>query len=319
MYEFSLTREPIFRPFIQYRMASDRWNTVSNKNLLYFDRYCSEQYPDNGGISQQMVDGWCKKRETERNGSCYTRTLVVVSLIHYLRERGLTDIHLPMVPIREKRTYIPHAFTQEELHRFFCECDRRVAKARTAHRAARAMIASVIFRLLYSSGLRTVEARLLRVENVDLGHGVLDIQYSKGRDQHYVVLHDSMLTILRYYDAAIRRVFPERIHFFPGNSEQPLFQEWIPLAFRPIWDSVNDSHAVPYDLRHNYATANINRWVNDGFVFHDKFIYLSKSMGHKQLESTKYYYSMVPALSDILNDKTVEGFNEIVPGVDEDE
>lgn len=318
MYEFNHSREPLFRPFIQYRIVSDRWNSVALKNIAYFDRYCCEHYPDHSGISQQMVDGWCKKRETERNGSCFTRTRIVVALIHYLQERGLTSVHVPAIPRMEKRMYIPHAFTEEELNRFFRECDRRVVKSQSKYRA-RAMIASVIFRLLYSSGLRTVEARLLKVENVDLGQGVLDIQYSKGRDQHYVVLHDSMLAILRQYDVAIRNVFPERIYFFPGNNEQPLYQEWMPIAFRAIWDSVNPSHAVPYDLRHNYATSNINSWVNSGFGFHDKFIYLSKSMGHKQLESTKYYYSMVPALSDILSDKTERGFDEIVPGVDADE
>ena len=32
---------------------------------------------------------------------------------------------------------------------------------------------------------------------MDLKRGILDIQYSKGHDQHYIVLHDSMLEIMR--------------------------------------------------------------------------------------------------------------------------
>ena len=52
-------------------------------------------------------------------------------------------------------------------------------------------------RLLFSSGIRTNEVRLLLRENVDLKRGILDIQYSKGHDQHYIVLHDSMLEIMR--------------------------------------------------------------------------------------------------------------------------
>jgi len=317
MTKFNYAREPLFIPFIKYRMVSDRWNDFDEKQLTYFDRYCTEHYPGSNGLSQAMVDGWCAKRETERNGSCYTRINIIVALIRYLQERGLTDVHEPAIPMREGRTYIPHAFTGEELDKFFRECDRRATQTR--YNTEKALISSVIFRLLYSSGLRTVEARLLRVENVDLIHGVLDIQYSKGRDQHYVVLHDSMLPVLRRYDIAIRNIYPERVYFFPGNSKQPLYKEWIPLTFRVIWDSVNHSRAVPYDLRHNYATANINRWGDKGFGFHDKFIYLSKSMGHKKLEGTRYYYSMVPALSDILKDKTTDGFDEIVPEVNCDE
>ena len=68
----------------------------------------------------------------------------------------------------------------------------------------------MFFRLLYSSGIRTNEARLLLRENVDLRRGILDIQYSKGHDQHYIVLHDSMLEIMRRYVAAINGIVPER-------------------------------------------------------------------------------------------------------------
>jgi len=315
MHEFSPAREYLLTPFVRYRIASDRWNDVDKRSLVYFDRFCTERYPYYNGISQEMIDGWCRKRETELNISCIRRTNTIVALIRYLQDRGLANLQPPTIPVGEKRTYIPHAFTVEELEKFFRECDRRAMGVQKSNRAEKALIAAVVFRLLYSSGLRTVEARLLRTENVDLAHGVVDIKYSKGHDQHYVVLHDSMAVILRQYDAAIRRIYPEREYFFPGDSTQPLYQEWMPLTFRRIWDSVNGSHAVPYDLRHNYATTNINRWVDKGFDFHDKLTYLSKSMGHKTSEGTRYYYSMVPALSAVLEDKTAAGFNEIVPEV----
>ena len=89
--------------------------------------------------------------------------------------------------------------------------------------------------------------------------------------------------------------------------------------FRIIWDSVNSSHATAYDLRHNYAIENINRWTNEGFNFYDKIAYLSKSMGHVTLESTKYYYSIVPNLSSIMMNQTNETFDWIVPEVNTDE
>ena len=53
--------------------------------------------------------------------------------------------------------------------------------------------------------------------------------------------------------------------------------------------------------------------------FHAKFLYLSKSMGHSVLESTKYYYSLVPGFGDILAEKTMESFNIIVPEVQQNE
>ena len=82
---------------------------------------------------------------------------------------------------------------------------------------------------------------------------------------------------------------------------------------------MNTSHATAYELRHHYAIMNINRWVDLGFDFDDKLVFLSKSMGHTMLESTKYYYSIVPGLSQILKDQTEEGFDWIIPEVPDDE
>jgi hypothetical protein len=42
-------------------------------------------------------------------------------------------------------------------------------------------------------------------------------------------------------------------------------------------------------------------------------------MGHRSIEATRYYYSIVPRLADILIDKTELDFNAIVPAVIDDE
>ena len=38
-------------------------------------------------------------------------------------------------------------------------------------------------------------------------------------------------------------------------------------------------------------------------------------MGHRCTDSTLYYYSVVPRLADMIQEKTEEGFNSIVPEV----
>jgi len=71
--------------------------------------------------------------------------------------------------------------------------------------------------------------------------------------------------------------------------------------------------------RHNYAVENINQWIGEGFEFYSKLVYLSKSMGHSSLESTKYYFSLVPAMADILLELTGCDFDNIVPEVEYEE
>ena len=160
---------------------------------------------------------------------------------------------------------------------------------------------------------------MLRVKDVDLSNGIINIRYSKGHAQHYVVLHDSMLELLKIYDAAIRKQYPYRAYFFPARGNTFHTRKWVQTNFRELWNKYNSSHATAYELRHHYAIENINRWTGEGFGFDAKLLYLSKSMGHSTLESTKYYYSLVPGMADILEEKTGMDFESIVPEVDYEE
>ena len=317
MNKFTSFLAPNMQAYVFYRKASGHWNEASyESNLVLFDKYCKKQYPQAGCLSQEMVDGWCHKRDTETNNSCRSRIYVIASFIQYLRARGKTDVVEPDFPRKERCTYIPHSFTEVELIKFFHACDSLPCIAHTPEQRSRKITIPVFFRLLYSSGIRTNEARMLRVGDVNLCHGVMNIQYSKGHAQHYVVLHDSMLDLLKRYDAAIRKQYPHRAYFFPARGNTFHTRQWVQTNFRELWDKHNSAHATAYEFRHHYAIENINHWTNEGFGFDAKLLYLSKSMGHSTLESTKYYYSLVPGIADILEEKTGIDFENILPEVD---
>ena len=320
MNKFTSFLASLIQEYITFQEASGRWNRASYEpNLLLFDRYCKRYYPEAALLSQEMIDGWCCKRGTETNNSCRSRIYVVVSFIRYLRKRGKTDAVEPDIPRKERRTYIPHSFTDGELENFFRACDSLPSVARTPEQLARKTTIPVFFRLLYSSGIRTNEARMLRVEDVDLSHGIVDIRYSKGHAQHYVALHDSMVELLKMYDATVRKQYPHRAYFFPARGNSFHTRQWVQTNFRELWNKYNSSHATAYELRHHYAIENINRWTDEGFGFDAKLLYLSKTMGHGTVESTKYYYSLVPRVADILEEKTGVDFESIVPDVDYEE
>ena len=309
----------LFEQFETYMRASDKWNpNASGENLAAFDKHCWKMYPEATTLTQEMIDGWCRKRETEKNTSCRTRIQVVVSCVKYLNSRRLCLLNPPSPPKeRNKRQYIPHHFTDEELDDLFHRCDAHKARKNLSSRL-KTITLPVFFRLLFSTGMRPTEARLLRTKNVDLEHGVIDIRQSKGHDQHYVVLHDSMLKLMQEYDERVSRddMCPNREYFFPAADGGHHSRNWVTCNFRSAWDSARFGNAVPYDLRHEYATRNLNQWVGLGVEFNARFLSLSKSMGHVNLECTKYYYSLVPCLADVMLNLTTDSFNEIVPDVD---
>lgn len=285
--------------YVKYRKASGRDSHSYIKNVILFDHFCAREYPGQTELTQEIVDKWCRQRPSECTNSCVSRVFPVLDFIKYMNKRGMTKIALPKMPRSVPRTYMPHPFTHEELKRFFNACDNiRLRRGMLA--AIQRITLPVFFRLLYSSGMRTTEAILLECNDVNLENGVVSIRHGKGYDQHYVVLHDTMLALMRTYDERIAELVPQRKVFFPTQDDKPHPPVWVTYHFRVLWQSCNSSHAIPYELRHNYAIKNINSWTHQGFAVHDKLLALSKSMGHKQIESTLAYYSLTPAISDII-------------------
>ncbi len=318
MYEFNPSRSPFFDRFIQYRKASGLWNHSYECNLIYFDRYCIRNYPDKQGLTQEMVTDWIKQQPTESSASCRARTQVVITMTKYLQTFKLADIVLPEQMNHPKNQHIPYVFSEKELLAFFNECDAQVCNATSKAKAFAALTSSVLFRLLYSSGIRTMEARLLKVSDINWPEGVLSIVSTKGKQQHFVALHEGTLEMLRSYHEAAEKYLPGRTYFFTdGAKDSPLTTNVLCYRFNKIWGKISDAKAVAYDFRHNYAITNINSWIGTGYAFHDKFLYLSKSMGHSTLENTKYYYSLVPEMADIILSCSNQSFEELVPEVPE--
>jgi site-specific recombinase XerD len=316
MREFKSFLAPEMKAFVSFRIACGCWNDTYENYLFYFDRHCTQTFPDEKSLTKEMVDSYCAKRSSETGNTCRVRVYAVVNFVNYLRRRGLTELQPPDIPRQAHSGYTPHAFTDLELEGFFTASnDIPMSKPNSLSERTRNIVAPVFFRLLYSSGIRTYEARMLKVEDVDIVQGVISARTAKGSNQYYVALHDSMAQLLVSYEKTIRALYPKRIYFFPSARGSHLSKEWVNHNFRLIWKRANTTHATAYELRHNYAVENINRWIGDGFDFFEKFVYLSKSMGHVTLESTKYYFHLVPALSNILLELSGDDFDEIVPEV----
>lgn len=285
--------------------------------LRLFDAACAGEFPDADRLTQAMVDRWCERRAGESANSCRARCYPVVSMVNFLRARSETDVVAPALPRRTETPLVHHAFTDDELAAFFAQCD-----SYRAHQGGREVslrnrhTLPVLFRLLYSSGIRTCEARKLRRGCVDLGEGVIRIVEGKGRSERLVALHPYMLELMRRYDELMEGLFPGREYFFPNGADGHLGSRWLEYHFKNLWERVSDEPATAYMLRHHYAVENINAMVRGGVEGLADLEYLSKSMGHVSIEETiGSYYHVVPALAAALQERCGEAFSRIVPEV----
>lgn len=237
MREFHSFLASEMKSFVSFQIAAGRWNATYESYLFFFDKHCVQMFPEETTLTNEMVDSWCAQRISESSNTCRVRTFPIANFVRYLRARGATDVSLPTIPLKRRSAYIPHAFTDSELEKFFLACNNiPVVKPRSLAARTRRIVVPVFYRLLYSSGIRTYEARMLKVDDVDLAQGVLSIRKTKGGYQHYVALHDTMSKLLRKYDHAIRALYPDRIYFFPSPRGSNLSVKWASQNFSSIWN-----------------------------------------------------------------------------------
>ena len=305
--------------FAASRRAADGLGVGYEANLRAFDAFCAEGFPDADRLTQEMADRWCKPRPTEQANSCRVRCSVVVALVRFLRERGETDVVPPELPRRRETGYVPHAFTDGELSEFFRLCDGWEPRGRNMPEASRLRsiyTVPVLFRLLWSSGIRTCEARMLRRERVDLDEGTIMIAEGKGKSERLVALHPSMLEIMLEYDARMEEVMPGRAYFFPNGTDTCLTSAWVLKRFHEVWDQVSDERATPYQLRHQFCVTCINRLVGRGLEGLNDLEWVSKAMGHTSVDVTiRHYYHITPALAELLQERSGDSFDDMMPEV----
>lgn len=283
-----------------------------------FIKWVSDNYGTKATLKQDMFDKWCIRRSTENAKTCHNRISAIRKFIDFIRFQGWGDFNYPTsIKLSDPQNEIA-LWTEQELSNFFKACDEFRPKAYCPISAYNqklvSIIAPVFFRFLYSTGIRHMEARWLKCDNVDLVHGIVTLERTKGGDRRIIVLHDSMLDLMKRYNQIISKEIPHRTSFFPNKDGGELYKGWVGYYFRKFWDKYNNnSKVVAYSLRHNYAIENINSWPHNGCIVTDKLLTLSKSMGHSNLSSTMYYYHLVPAFADIYEELMGQTINDLIP------
>ena len=309
-----------FEAFVLNRKAERRWSKVYDDNLHFFDNFCAKYYPGQDTLCEGMLE-WCKERPTEHGNSCKYRISAIIGFIRYANKEGWTSIAPPAIPNKKPCLYIPHSFTESELTEFFIECDKHALASRkynnTLYTRINKLELPVYFRLLYSTGMRTNEARHLKRGDVDYENGIIEINKTKGFDQHRVALHPSLVGMLKRYDRCMACIMPNRQMFFPNKIDEAHTPHWADHHFRQIWAKISKEPARPYDLRSHYAVVNITGWKGLGYGIHGKLLYLSRTMGHRSLSSTYWYFNLSPVLADKIKQCSEESFNSLLPKLDD--
>lgn len=132
---------------------------------------------------------------------------------------------------------------------------------------------------LYSGGLRLLELIHLQPRDIDSSKMRIRIRAGKGGKERFVVLSETLLTVLRQY---FRQYRPERWLFYGSKPESLLHPRSVQRMIAETALRAGLSQRVsPHMLRHSFATHLLERGTN--------LRYIQELLGHKALKTTMIY------------------------------
>lgn len=279
--------------------------------LKEFNGFCELKYPDQIELNKELALDWIYSTDTKSKQQLDKRVRTMKYLGRYLNSIGI-KAYIPDFRIKSDPAKPKQILTDDELKLLFEAADNLQYFHLSPNRE---YIVPVIFRLIYSCGLRTSEACNLEMKDVDLENGILSIYKSKGYKDRAVYLSDSMLELCIRFNDTYNKVLPARKYFFqPSYKKLHYFNTDICGWFDTLLKKCNlyDKYPIkptPHGLRHLFAVKSMKKCMSMGYDFDNWIKYLSQYMGHSSPQETMYYLHMVSHLLPEYSEK-IEGFTE---------
>lgn len=311
--------EAIAALVVQKRAVGYKYDAEA-RVLARFEAFSHREFPGQETLSEASVTAWLTAAHQRGVKPATLQGLAapVRELARWLGRRGEPAYVLPRSALPRPARYIPHIYTDAELAGLFAQSDRCHYCSQVP---ARHLVMPVLFRTIYACGLRCSEARLLRVADVDIESGVLQVRDAKGgRDRQVPVSEPLRERLARYHEQIVRR--PQGPQwFFPGSACEPLTLGNVYHNFRRFLWQAGISHGGPghgprvHDLRHTMAVNNLRSWFAQGRDVGALLPVLQAYMGHSCIADTAYYLHLTAESYPDVTTRVRQVVGDVVPPV----
>jgi len=284
--------------------------------LRRFDTFCLERHPNETALNREIMMDWASKRSGEQPATLQSRLSPVRELSKYIVRFGLEAYIMPKGLMPRVPRYIPHIYTNDELIRIFDQTDKCHCCYEVPYRHH---VMPAFFRLLYCTGMRLSEARLLKVRDVDLDDGVITVMNAKLDKHRQLPVSPEMLGRLLLYHRNVHTFSKQEDWFFPGFGGNPMTVGNVERNLRRFLWQARISHGGRgkgprvHDFRHTMAVHCLRRWVLDGKDLRAYLPILQAFLGHVSFADTAYYLHLTADLFPDITEKVEAIFGFIVP------
>ena len=288
--------------------------------LTRFEAFNRSQFPGLETLTEAPVQAWIGAALCRGVTPATLQSLVAPlrELARWLGRRGVAAYLLPPAALPRPARYVPHIYTDRELAALFTQTDRCHYCSQVP---LRHLVMPVLFRTIYACGLRCSEARLLRLGDVDIDAGVLQIRDAKGGKDRQVPVCEALRARLTGYHAQTAGQPGRQEWFFPGSGGRPLTLGNVGHNFRRFLWQARISHGGRghgprvHDLRHTFAVNNLRKWFAQEQDVGALLPVLQTYMGHSSLADTAYYLHLTAESYPDITTRIQQIIGDVVPPV----
>lgn len=291
------------------------------RHLLRFSIFTAKRYSEASELSKEIALTWCTKKSYESQSNQCARASIIRQLAVYMDSVGLRAYIIPKGYYPSEEQYVPYIYSNDELKRFFSETDKCHIVSECPYRH---LIMPVFFRMIYSCGLRLSEARLLKIDDVDLCEGVLFVHHSKKDNSRLVPMSSELTERCKKYFSDVHLYTDRDAYFFPGLDGKPMTIQNVYHNFRRFLWHAGISHGGRgkgprvYDFRHAFACHCLKNWVEQEKDLMAYLPILKTYMGHDSFEETAYYLRMTADVFPGISIKLEGIYPDIIPRMEGD-
>ena len=292
-YDFISVYTDIIKEFIDFNQSVGFKYEAQQKQLKKFDRFIFSKGISEVNLNERIAKGFCLRLPNESQSTQNLRVSCVRSLAKHMISKGHEAyVYPPLQRGAYSRTYVPHIFTNQELRKIFLAADKHIHINKKRGKAY-----SVIFRLLYGTGMRVSEVLNLLAENIDFEKNLITVKDGKHNRDRLVPVHHELMKKLKDYVVENNLIYTPKILCF-NQDKKPFSRESIYGAFRKyLWEARiphggKEKGPRVHDFRHSMVVHRIRNWVNEGRDITALFPYLCAYLGHADTRGTEYYFRL---------------------------
>jgi len=264
-------------------------------------------------FSRDQAIKWKQRSEYESCSTQYERINITKRFFEYLFIQGFPVAQIK--DIRHPKTgFAPHIYTDDEIDKYFRALDTYESGKDRKHKIQ----LPVLFRIMLCCGTRITETITLLKKDVDLDSGILRLSETKNAKQRYVVMSDSLLSLMKAYADKTFYALSDNDYIFTSVRQRYLSAS----AVSGIHHKILQHAGIPnrgsgrygkrvHDWRHTFAVRAFKQMIDSGSDMYVALPVLSVYLGHNNIYSTERYLRLTTSMYPYLNEKFKKNLDEI--------